>query len=231
MRYDVTIVGGGIVGLATALALTERAPALRLLVLEKEHEWAHHQTGHNSGVIHSGIYYKPGSLKAVMAKAGAAAMVEFCARHDLPYEVTGKVIVATQPAELSRLAALEERGRANGLEVRRLGAAELREYEPHCAGLAALAVPSTGIVDFKRVSLRYARLVADAGGELLLGARVEAFLPSSTGSVVLTTRGEFATRLLVNCAGLHSDRIARLTGIRPGARVVPFRGEYYDLVP
>ncbi|MCC9309059.1 L-2-hydroxyglutarate oxidase [Kitasatospora sp. RB6PN24] len=230
--YDVLVVGGGIVGLSTARALLEQRPELRVAVLEKEPELATHQTGRNSGVIHSGIYYRPGSLKARFAVAGAAAMVRFCQEHGLPHEVTGKAIVATVPAELPRLAALAERGRANGLEVVELPPARLREREPAVAGLRALWVPSTGICDFAEVARCYARLAGERGAEVLTGREVLGIERRADTVAVRTADGaELRCAVLVNCAGLHSDRIAELAGDEPGVRIVPFRGEYYELVP
>ena len=229
--YDVAIIGGGIVGLAVALAISERYPAARLVVLEKEAGWAAHQSGRNSGVIHSGVYYKPGSFKARFAHDGNRSMRRFCEQHGIAHEICGKVIVATTPRELPLLERLYERGHANGLALRRLAPAELREIEPHCAGLAALQVPSTGIVDYRAVAATYARLVAERGGELRLGIAVQALRVGGSG-VELDTGGDTVeARFLVNCAGLHSDRIARMAGATVDARIVPFRGEYYELKP
>jgi (S)-2-hydroxyglutarate dehydrogenase len=224
---DVVIVGAGIVGLATANAVQLRYPGRSVLVLEKEARPGMHQTGHNSGVIHSGIYYKPGSFKAEFCKAGNAALQRFCVENEIPFEICGKVIVATDQGELPQLEKLWERGVANGLEVRRLSAAELREIEPHVAGVAGLHVPSTGIVDYKAVVARLADLVASRGGEIRCGTRVLAV----KGQVAETTSGAIEMNTLVNCAGLHSDRLARASGVSLGARIVPFRGEYYQLRP
>jgi (S)-2-hydroxyglutarate dehydrogenase len=231
-RYDVIIVGAGVVGLGVALAITRRFRHLRLLVLEKEDRVARHQSGHNSGVIHSGIYYKPGSLKARLCVAGSAAMVEFCREHGVPHEVCGKVIVATGVSELPRLEELHRRGTANGLRgLRVVGPDELREIEPHAAGVKALVVPSTGITDFAAVCRKYAELIAADGGEVLTSAAVVGIRRLPDEIVVETTRGAFSTNYLINCAGLFSDRIARIAGDDPGVMIVPFRGEYYDLVP
>lgn len=224
---DVVIAGAGIVGLATANAVQLRYPGRRVLVLEKEAGPGRHQTGHNSGVIHSGIYYKPGSFKAEFCKSGNAALRRFCVENDVPFEICGKVIVATDEAELRRLEKLWERGIANGLEVRRLSAGELREVEPHIAGLAGLHVPSTGIVDYRAVVARLAELVVSRGGEIRYGTRVLAV----KDRVAETTSGDIEMNTLVNCAGLHSDRLARASGVTLGARIVPFRGEYYQLKP
>jgi L-2-hydroxyglutarate oxidase len=227
MTTDILVVGGGIVGLATAHAVQRRFPGRRVLLLEKEAGLARHQTGRNSGVIHSGIYYKPGSFKARFCKAGNESMQAFCAEHGIPFERCGKVIVATEPAELPQLEALHRRGVENGLEVRRLDPAGLRELEPHLAGIAGLHVPSTGIVDYGQVAAKLAELVVAAGGEIRLGVRV---LGARDG-VVETTAGDIRATQLVNCAGLHSDRLARAAGADVRARIVPFRGEYYQLRP
>jgi (S)-2-hydroxyglutarate dehydrogenase len=225
------VVGGGIVGLSTAKALLERHPGARLAVLEKEGSWARHQTGHNSGVIHSGIYYKPGSLKARFCREGARALVEFCEERGIEYEICGKVIVATEPRELPLLEALRERGLKNGLAIEQLDPEGLREAEPHASGLAALLVPSTGIVDYKRVAAEFAAVVDEKGGALRTGIEVHAVAERGGALEVRTNRGAIRARTLVNCAGLHSDRVARLCGVDPGTRIVPFRGEYYELRP
>jgi L-2-hydroxyglutarate oxidase len=229
--FDFAIVGGGIVGLSTAVALGRRHPGAGILVLEKEAALARHQTGHNSGVIHSGVYYKPGSLKARYSKEGGAALVEFCREHGVACEVCGKVIVATEPGELPQIDLLHERGLKNGLAVEKIGPAELRELEPHAAGLAAIRVPSAGIVDYVGVVHAFARLVEERGGEIRTGARVEEVSATDGGVEIGTGRGTFRARTLVNCAGLYSDRLAEMSGVEPGMKIVPFRGEYYDLVP
>ncbi|AWE54642.1 MULTISPECIES: L-2-hydroxyglutarate oxidase [Streptomyces] len=225
---DVLVVGGGIVGLATAYAVTRAAPGTRVTVLEKEPGPARHQTGRNSGVIHSGVYYRPGSLKARYAVGGAAEMVKFCAEYGVAHAVTGKLIVATGREELPRLHALAQRGRENGIAVRELGAAQIAEHEPEVRGLAALHVPTTGVCDFTGVARRLAEA---SGAEIRYGARVERVdRRPSLGVAVRTTRGDVVRgRVLVNCAGLHCDELARLTGDDPEARIVPFRGEYYTL--
>ena len=231
-RYDVVIVGGGAVGLAVALEITRRLPHLRLLLLEKEDRVARHQSGHNSGVIHSGVYYKPGSLKARLCVPGAAAMVAFCREHGIPHNVCGKVIVATNDSELPRLEELRQRGTANGLAgLRVIGAEELREIEPHARGLRALVVPSTAITDFAVVCGKYAELVATQGGTVLTSAAVTGIKRTANEVMVETKAGTFSTRFLINCAGLFSDRISRMAGDEPEVMIVPFRGEYYDLVP
>ncbi|MET9832130.1 L-2-hydroxyglutarate oxidase [Streptomyces sp. NPDC006385] len=225
---DVLVVGGGIVGLATAYAITRAAPGTRVTVLEKEPGPARHQTGRNSGVIHSGIYYRPGSLKARYAVRGAAEMVKFCAEYGIAHAVTGKLIVATEREELPRLHALVQRGRENGIPVRELGAAQIAEYEPEVRGLAAIHVGTTGVCDFAGV----ARQLAEASGaEIRYGAQVERVdRRAELGVAVRTSRGEVVRgRVLVNCAGLYCDEVARMTGDEPDVRIVPFRGEYYEL--
>ncbi|MFF3715637.1 L-2-hydroxyglutarate oxidase [Streptomyces prasinus] len=225
---DVLVIGGGIVGLSTAYAITRAAPGTRVTVLEKEAGPARHQTGRNSGVVHSGIYYRPGSLKARYAVRGAAEMVKFCAEYGIPHAVTGKLIVATRRDELPRLHALAQRGRENGLTVRELGAAQITAYEPEVEGLAALRVGATGICDYAAVARR---LAASSGAEIRYGARVTRVdRRPDLGVAALTAAGDVVRgRVLVNCAGLYCDEIARLTGDDPGMRIVPFRGEYYEL--
>ena len=231
-RYNVIIIGGGVVGLGVALEITRRFPHLRLLLLEKEDRVARHQSGHNSGVIHSGVYYNPGSLKARLCVTGAAAMVEFCREHGIAHNVCGKVIVATHADELPRLEELRQRGEANGLTgLRMIGPEELREIEPHATGLRALVVPSTGVTDYARVCEKYAELISAAGGTVLLSAAATGLRRMPNEIVVETSRGAFSTASLINCAGLFSDRISQMAGDNPGVMIVPFRGEYYDLVP
>ena len=224
---DVLIVGAGIVGFATAHAVQARFPQKRVLVLEKEPRPGLHQTGRNSGVIHSGIYYKPGSFKARFCKDGNASMRAFCIEHDIPFELTGKVIVATEESEMAQLEVLYQRGIEHGLTVRRVSAGELREIEPHAAGIAGLHVPSTGIVDYKVVLDKLAELVVARGGEVRFNTRVMA----ANGRVVETTAGDIECSTLINCAGLYSDRVARAAGAEVPARIIPFRGEYYRLKP
>jgi L-2-hydroxyglutarate oxidase len=231
-RFDVLVIGAGIVGLATAMELTRRRPDLKLVVLDKESEVAAHQTGNNSGVIHAGIYYKPGSMKAQMSVQGMNSMIEFCARHDLPYELCGKVIVALTPEELPRLEELHERGTANGVPgLRRISAAEIKEYEPHSAGIAGLWSPRTGIVDYKAVTRTYTKIVQEQGGEIRLNTQVTGIAQRPGELIVRTRQSEVHTRYLVNCAGLQSDLVAQMTGGTHGLRIVPFRGEYYELTP
>lgn len=228
-RYDVAVIGGGIVGIATARALRERLRG-SLVVLEAEARLAGHQSGHNSGVIHSGLYYKPGSLKARNCVEGRDLMYRLCEEHGVPHERCGKIVVALTERELPALDELERRGRANGLAgMRRLRGEEIREQEPHVAGVAGLHVPETGIVDYPRVIEIMAGQVRDAGGEILLDARVERVRRMGANLVLETRRGPVTVRALVNCAGLQSDRVARLCGVQPGLQIVPFRGEYYEL--
>lgn len=229
--YDFAIVGGGIVGLATGLAIAQRYPNARILILEKESQWAAHQTGHNSGVIHSGVYYKPGSFKAKFCRDGCQSMVQFCQEHQLPYEVCGKVIVATTEQELPLLENLYQRGLQNGIQVARITAAEVKEIEPHVNCLAGIRVFSTGITDYRQVCLKYAELVQLQGGELRLNTKVLAILDTPEGKVLETTQGLFEANYVINCAGLYSDRMAKLSNVKPQARIIPFRGEYYELTP
>jgi L-2-hydroxyglutarate oxidase len=229
---DLVIVGGGIVGLATALALTEAHPRLRLVLLEKEREIASHQTGHNSGVIHSGVYYKPGSLKARTCVEGARRMKQFCDTHGLKWEGCGKVIVATDDRELPRLQNIYERGQANGLGgLKMLSAEEVRELEPHCRAVRAIHVPETGIVDYGQVASKMAELIRQRGARILTEAGVTAIRRQGSRLVLETAQGPVEALNLVNCGGLHSDRVAELTGVRPEVRIIPFRGEYYMLRP
>ena len=238
MTYDIAVIGGGIVGLSFAMQATEIFPRIRIVVLEKESGVARHQTGHNSGVIHSGVYYKEGSLKARLCVAGGREMVEFCTRHGIPHEVCGKLIVATNSEEAARLEDLLARGVANGLKGLRLLAREaMLEIEPHAGGVRALHVPSTGITDYAAVTAKYAEIARQHGAEVRTGAEVVGFDRSggtsggtSGNAVVVRTRaGDFAARYVVNCAGLQSDRVARMAGDDPQMILVPFRGEYYDL--
>ncbi|MFI5528699.1 L-2-hydroxyglutarate oxidase [Kitasatospora sp. NPDC051853] len=230
-KYDVVVVGGGIVGLSTAYALTVARPGVRVALLEKEPEFAAHQTGRNSGVIHSGVYYKPGSLKAKYATEGASAMVDFCREQGIAHEVTGKLIVATRADELPRLAALAERGRANGIPVTELDRAGIASYEPEVTGIAGLHIGTTGICDFPAVARRYAELAAKGGAELLTSTPLTLVHRRADGLTLHAGGRELHCEVLVNCAGLYSDRIARLAGDEPGVRIVPFRGEYYELAP
>lgn len=229
--YDFAIIGGGIVGLSTGMALGKRYPNAQILILEKESNWAFHQTGNNSGVIHSGIYYKPGSFKAKFCRDGANSMVEFCQEHGIAHEVCGKVIVATSEAEIPRLENLYKRGLDNGIKVQKISPEEVREIEPHVSCVGGIRVFSTGIVNYRQVSNKYAELIAKQGGDLRLNTKVEKIRPSGNHQVIETNNGSFETRFIINCAGLHSDRIAKLGKVEPQAKIVPFRGEYYELTP
>jgi len=230
--FDVAVIGGGIVGLGVGREITRRFPRLRLVALEKETRVGSHQSGHNSGVIHSGVYYKPGSLKAKLCVTGATAMVEFCHEHGVPFAICGKVIVATSTAQLLRLQELMERGTANGVAgLRMLGPEELHEFEPHASGVAALLVPGTGVTDYAKVCEKYAELIGAQGGEVRTSTEVVGIRAGESETVIETSGGAIAARAVINCAGLFSDRIARMAGERPEVQIVPFRGEYYDLVP
>jgi (S)-2-hydroxyglutarate dehydrogenase len=229
---DLLIIGAGIVGLATALETTRRFPSMRVIVVEKEDRVAAHQTGHNSGVIHSGLYYRTGSLKARNCVAGAASMKRFCQENGVPYEECGKLVVATSEDELTRLKGLHERGKANGVPgLRWMTREEFRELEPHCEGLSALHVPSTGIVDYKLVAEKYAQLIQRAGGEIVLGALVVGLRAGNDGNIVETKAGTFRARYVINCAGLYSDAITRMAGLQTNLEIIPFRGEYYEIRP
>ncbi|HEU5080688.1 MAG TPA: L-2-hydroxyglutarate oxidase [Opitutaceae bacterium] len=226
--FDYLVIGGGIVGLSVASSILDRKPTARVAVVEKENDWARHQTGRNSGVIHSGIYYKPGSLKAKLCREGSRRLVDFCKEHGIRYDICGKVIVATSTDQLPRMNALYTRGIENGLNVAKLSAEQVREIEPHVRCIEGIHVPATGIVDYVGVCRKLAELIQQRGGELKLGAKVKAF---SDSGVVETTIGDFSAKRVINCAGLHSDRVAKLSGENPEAQIVPFRGEYYELTP
>ena len=229
MVYDKLIIGGGVVGLATALALKEKDPDCSLAILEKERSWAEHQSGRNSGVIHAGVYYKPGSKKAKFALAGNKSMYRFCQENDIPHERCGKLIVATNEEQLPALQALFERAQENGLEVVQLAAEAAREIEPHVSCIAALHVPSTGIVDYKVVASKYAQLLSSKGVDMLLDSEVTGLKENSQGFIVATKNNIFETKYLVSSVGLFSDRMARNAGVDPGMKIVPFRGEYWHL--
>lgn len=229
--YDFAVIGGGIVGLATTRELLLRNPGASVALFEKEPGWAAHQSGRNSGVIHSGIYYKPGSLKARLARAGNASMVAYCRERSIPHEVCGKLIVATSDDEIGRIESLRLRGLENGIDVRRLTAQEARAIEPNVTCIVALHVPSAGIVDFRQVASSFADEITMMGGELRPGTRVDRIERIVNGRRLVASHGIFECRTLVSCAGLHSDRVARSDRGEPGARVVPFRGEYYELRP
>ncbi|WP_037574002.1 L-2-hydroxyglutarate oxidase [Phaeacidiphilus oryzae] len=227
---EVAVVGGGIVGLATAYAIGRRSPGTRVVVLEKEPRPAAHQTGRNSGVIHSGLYYRPGSLKARYAVRGAREMVAFCREYGVPHEVTGKLVVAVDRAELPRLHALAQRGRDNGIPLRELGATQIADYEPRVAGVGALHVETTGICDYAAAAERMAELAGERYGmRLRTGSAVEAVAVRPDGVTVVTGLAELRARVLVNCAGLQSDRVALMAGYRPPVRILPFRGEFFEL--
>jgi len=232
MSRSVVIVGGGIVGLATALRLRERFPDAGITVLEKESSVGRHQTGHNSGVLHCGLYYKPGSVKARLAVSGIRQMVAFCEENSIPHEICGKLVVAADDSEVSRLRDLEKRGAANGLEgLRWLSREEMREIEPHVGGVAALRVPQEGIVDYTKVCDAMVAKLNARGARVVTGARVTQLRPVSAAWVAETTAGEFEAAYTINCAGLHSDRVAELAGERREMRILPFRGEYYKIRP
>jgi L-2-hydroxyglutarate oxidase len=230
--YDVAIIGAGIVGLSTAMELASRFQRLRIAVLEKERSVAFHQTGHNSGVIHSGVYYRPGSLKAQFCVQGAAEMIRFCDSNGIPYEICGKVIVATDEKQRSALEELRHRASANNVpNVRLLAHEELRDFEPNAAGVAALLVPGTAITLYKRVAEKFAELAISRGAEVLTDSGVNAIRVMDDAFTIETESGAYHSRFVINCAGLQSDRIARMTGTELPLQIIPFRGEYYELSP
>ncbi len=229
--YDFAIIGGGIVGLSTAMALGQKYPYSKIVLLEKEASWATHQTGNNSGVIHSGIYYKPGSFKAKFCREGNQALINFCQQHNIKYDLCGKVIVATSPEELPRLDNIYQRGIENNIPVAKLTQEEVKEYEPYVSCLAGILVKSTGIIDYKQVALKYVELAQKQGAELYCDRAVKDIKETKEGYTLITDREEYQTHFLINCAGLYSDRVARLAGVKPPAKIVPFRGEYYELTP
>jgi L-2-hydroxyglutarate oxidase len=227
-KYDITVIGGGIVGLATALQIKQKQPSLSVLVLEKENGLAKHQTGNNSGVIHSGIYYKPGSLKAKNCIDGYHKLLQFCDEEEIPYDLCGKVIVATDKSELPTLNMIEKRGNENGLSnLKRLTGDEVKEYEPYVNGIAGIHVPQTGIIDYTTVSLKYAEKFQEAGGEIKLNQQVKEIKSAAGQTEVITQDATFESSLVVNCAGLYSDKIAKLTSGKVDLKIIPFRGEYY----
>jgi (S)-2-hydroxyglutarate dehydrogenase len=226
------VIGAGIIGLATALELSRRFPGMSIVVLDKEKTVGAHQTSHNSGVIHSGIYYTPGSLKARLCVSGARALVNFCQEHNLPYEICGKVIVASSIEEVSRLEELYRRGQSNGLnDLKMLSADEIREYEPYSFGIRGIHVPETGIINYRRVAEKFVELIVNSGGQLFLSHEVIAIKQLATYSVLETTKETVTAKFIVNCAGLHSDRISRMANMEFDLRIIPFRGEYYELAP
>jgi L-2-hydroxyglutarate oxidase len=230
VQYDVIIVGGGAVGLATALQLTTQNSKLKVVVIEKESVVANHQTGNNSNVIHSGIYYKPGSLKAKNCIHGYNLLIDFCRKHEVPFELCGKVIVATDQKELPLLKTIHDRGQQNGLkDLKMLTAEQLKEYEPHVAGIAGIHVPQTGIVDYRVVAEKYAQVLQQQGGELRLGEKVKDVKLGSNDVTVVTQKSSYTGKVMVNCAGLYSDKIAKLSSPNVDVKIIPFRGEYYKL--
>lgn len=231
--YDILIIGGGIVGLATALKVKEQRPELKVLLVEKEDKLTAHQTGNNSGVIHSGLYYKPGSLKATNCLRGYQMLIDFCQKEGVPFELCGKIVVATLPEELPLLENLYQRGLQNGLDkIEKITGSRIKEYEPYCDGLEALVVPYTGIVDFRVVGAKYAEIFTGRyGGEIRLKHKVTNIVHRKGHSVVHTNQGTFEAKLVINCGGLYSDKIARMNLPRLDVRIIPFRGEYLELKP
>lgn len=231
MKYDFCIIGGGIVGLSTALELTRRRPGASIILLEKEDSLARHQTGHNSGVIHAGVYYAPGSLKADLCRRGAQATKDFCTEHGIAFDVCGKLVVATNSLEMSRMDALHERAQQNGLTPQRLDGAELSSLEPNIVGRGALLVDSTGIVDYKAICIVMARLIEAAGGEIRMGVKVNSIVERSDEVQIGSPEEQWQAKQLIVCAGLQSDRLAKMAGLQIDHQIVPFRGEYYRLSP
>ncbi len=232
MTYDVCIIGAGLVGLGVGRALTQSHPSLSLVVIDKEPTVAAHQSSHNSGVVHSGLYYRPGSLKARLCVEGRRDLKEFCEAEGIAFHQSGKLVIATQPSEIARLDDLERRGNANGLiGLRRLDARGLREVEPAAVGIEALHVPEAGVVDFPAVAARLAGILSSVGAEILTGHNVDSIIHDEGGVRIQAADKEIRARVVVNCAGLHSDRVATLAGVQSGVRIVPFRGEYYTLAP
>lgn len=232
MQYDVTIIGGGIVGLASAYRILQENPATSLCLLEKEDVVAKHQTGHNSGVIHSGIYYKPGSLKAQNCIKGYQQLLEFAQQHNIPHEICGKVIVATKTSELQALDSIYKRGIENGLNgIRKLQPKEVNEIEPHVRSVAGILVPQTGIIDYVMMAGKLKELIENKGGKILTGEKVASIHTKSESTIIRTNTNEFATRFVINCAGLYSDKIAQMTGQAENLQILPFRGEYFFVKP
>jgi len=232
MKKDVIIIGGGIVGLATGLKLSIKNPNLKILIVEKEDHLSPHQTGNNSGVIHSGIYYKPGSLKAINCIDGYSQLIHFCDSENIPYDLCGKVIVATSNEEIPELNMLYDRGIENGLTgLKMLEKDEIHDIEPHVNGIKGIHVPQTGIIDYTEVSLKYAEKIRKSGGEIKLDTKVIGIIKQPNGAIVETNQGSFETSLVVNCAGLYSDKIAAMTQEKVDVMIIPFRGEYFKLVP
>ena len=230
-QADFIVIGGGIIGLSTAMQLTDRYPGRAVIVLEKEEQVATHQTGHNSGVIHAGVYYAPGSLKAEFCKRGVDATIAFCTKHQIPFEQCGKLLVATTPLELERMTALFERCVQNGLSPQRMTVEDLKEREPNITGLGAFFTPTTGIVDYVAMARRMARSIGDAGGKVLTQHRVRDISETDADVTIVTDRGAFQAKHLVVCGGAQADRLTRMAGLETDFRIVPFRGEYYRLHP
>ena len=227
--YDITIIGGGIVGTATALSILKKK-SVKLLLIEAESSLAAHQTGNNSGVIHSGLYYKPGSLKAANCTLGREMMYAFCEQHNIPFDKCGKIVVATSKEEIPALNMLEERGKANGLMgIKRISADEIKQHEPHANGIDGLFVPQTGIVDYVAVTNKYAELIREKGGEIKANSKLTSVKKDGKTVVLSTEQEEYHAKFIVNCAGLQSDRVAKLCGVDPGLMIIPFRGEYYKI--
>ena len=233
MIYDVTVIGGGIVGLATALRIKEQNPSLKLLIIEKEDVVAKHQTGHNSGVIHSGLYYKPGSLKAINCIKGYDMLLDFCEKEEIKYDLCGKIVVATQPQQIPILDGLFERGKQNGLDgFKMLNAEQIKEYEPHVKGLKGFYVPQTGIIDYTEVCKKYLAKTQKLGGEIAFNEKVLSVSSKEGVSVIVTSKQTYETKLIVNCAGLYSDKVGQMTDERANnLRITPFRGEYFEIKP
>jgi L-2-hydroxyglutarate oxidase len=230
LKTDFIIVGGGIVGLSTAYHLKKNNPELKVIVLEKEPKIALHQTGHNSGVIHSGIYYKPGSLKAINCKKGYDQLIHFCNENGIKYDLCGKIIVATEKEELPIMSNIFDRGVANGLTgIKKINAQEIKEIEPHCSGIEGIWVPQTGIIDYKEVSQKYAELFIELGGEILFKQKVQEIKSLGNSSEIQTQNNRFETKWIINCAGLYSDKVAKMTNKGIDVQILPFRGEYFDI--
>ena len=228
--HDIIIIGGGIVGLATALKLQEARNDLRIVVLEKEAEVAQHQSSRNSGVLHSGIYYRPGSLRASNCIRGYRYMLDFCEKNEIKHDVCGKIIVASREEERAQIDKILVHGEANGLKgLKRIGPDEIREIEPCVEGVEAIFVPQAGIVDYGEVARKYAELICDEGGNVIISTRVRNILIRNKSVVAQTTTGDYEAKMLINCAGLYSDRVAKMAGLKPETQILPFRGEYYEL--